>query len=241
MHAFPDSYPSYARTTHPAPLTTFPVGRVAQAILFFLEIGDRRGGYHFEIYRRSTDRRRVPRPRFVRVGLWVASGVLDAGWIETVLRAGRSAFCDFQLLSAAGFVEVQACANSVCAGTGASTARAKILAGWICGDAQSCACADERTHSGNGVDGTAATEAACFAQDAEAEEGRKRRTTTIGIRCGRRRVAVVLAGAILRFQRIQPGESERETKLHARESGDPETSEASERLAVEQLVGVHER
>jgi hypothetical protein len=29
--------------------------------------------------------------------------------------------------------------------------------------------------------------------------------------------------------------------VYAREPGDPETSEASERLAVEQLVGLHER
>jgi hypothetical protein len=50
-----------------------------------------------------------------------------------------------------------------------------------------------------------------------------------------------LAGAILRFQRVQPRESERETELNAREPGDSETGEASERLAVEQLVELRER
>ena len=47
--------------------------------------------------------------------------------------------------------------------------------------------------------------------------------------------------AILRFQRVQPGGSERETELYAREPGDSETGEASERLAVEQLVELHAR
>ena len=43
----------------------------------------------------------------------------------------------------------------------------------------------------------------------------------------------VLAGAVLRFQRLQQREEEGKVKLHECESGDSRTGETSERLGVE--------
>ena len=49
-------------------------------------------------------------------------------------------------------------------------------------------------------------------------------------------VAGVLAGAFLRFQRVQPGEEDGEVALYAREASDSRAGETSQGLAVEQLV-----
>jgi hypothetical protein len=65
-------------------------------MLFFLDMAKRGEACHFGIFRESRARRRVPHPRFVRVGLGVMFEAFDAGWIEAVLRAGRFAFCDVQ-------------------------------------------------------------------------------------------------------------------------------------------------
>src|SRR5215472_12675363 len=48
-----------------------------------------------------------------------------------------------------------------------------------------------------------------------------------------------LAGAFLRFQRVQREEEDREAELHARESDESQVGEASERLAMEQLGILH--
>jgi putative transposase len=88
---------------------------------------------------------------------------------------------------------------------------------------------------GNAIDGAAEVEAACGTQTAETPKASERGADAIAI-CGDRRTAAsVLAVAVLRFQCVQPRKEERKTELHARESGDSQTGEPSERLAVEQL------
>jgi len=108
-------------------------------------------------------------------------GVRDAGWVEAILRAGRSAFCDVQLLSAAGVVGDKACAKSFCKRIGRAAARAWIPAGWLCGDAEPRAFADERAEQGDGIDGAANAKAAGIAEDAEGKKARKRGATGVGI------------------------------------------------------------
>jgi REP element-mobilizing transposase RayT len=57
----------------------------------------------------------------------------------------------------------------------------------------------------------------------------------IPLRCVRGSFAAVLAASLLRFQRLESKEEDRETQLHARESGQEKAGGESEGLAVEQL------
>ena len=123
--------------------------------------------------------------------------VLRAGGIETVLRAGGSSFCDVQLLSQVDVVGDKTREESLRERACASAAGVWIPADWICGDAESCACADERAGEGDGIDGAANVEAAGIAKDAEAKKART--GGAVGVRVWRRgrRVAVILASAVL--------------------------------------------
>src|SRR5882724_318022 len=112
-------------------------------ILFVLDIAGQGRQYHFDRFRGSIGRRRVPHPRFVRVGLGVILGALHAGRIKAVLRTWRSAFCYVQLLSQVTVAGKQEGALSFCERTCPGAAGVWIPAGWLRGDAKSCAFADE--------------------------------------------------------------------------------------------------
>src|SRR5208337_5350765 len=53
--------------------------------------------------------------------------------------------------------------------------------------------------------------------------------------------AAILATQILRLQRVQRQKETRETRIHARESGDTRAGATSEGLALEQFLLLHER
>src|SRR5260370_33930521 len=111
----------------------------------------------------------------------------------------------------------------------------------VCRDAGTRAPADGRAEERYAVEGTASAEAGGFPGAA-----RKRKEAGAG------EVAVAvfpdgdgcggdLAKTVIRLQRVERGEAEREAAIHARESRETKTGAASERLGVEQLVALLER
>ncbi len=179
------------------------------------------------------------------VGGWVLGflrlGVCDAERTEAHLRPWSSAFSHVQLLSAVAAAEDGARAAVVRAGTWAGLRGVRISAGGICGDARACAFADQRAEERHALDGVADVEAARVAEDAEEEPEGLSETTAVGV-CGAvGRPARILAGALLRLQRLHEREKTREAGVHAQQSGDAETGGTCEGLALEQLVVLRER
>ena len=173
----------------------------------------------------------VPHPRFLRVGIlvWNAKGT------EAVLRAGSSSFSDVQLLPAVAVAGDTASKKLVRQGTAQGSARVWVPSGGLRGDAESCASVDRRAKEGHAVDSVADAQATRLPED---EEERTRATEGAAfseISEVHHGAATVLAAAVLRFQRVQPQEEERETGVHARESCRARTGEASKGLAVEQF------
>ena len=152
----------------------------------------------------------------------------DAGWTETLLWQRQSAFYCVQFLSAAAAAEDSARTGRFRERIGKSARGDGVSATRICGNAGACTSLDERAEAGNAVDGAAEVEAACGAETAKARKAAARGADAIAV-CGDGRTAVgVLAGAVLRFQRVQKGEEDGETEhlhawtqsgQHARESG----------------------
>src|SRR6266403_4479422 len=180
------------------------------------------GEYHFHNSSGSSVTG-VPHPRFLRVGIlvWNAKGT------EAVLRARSSSFSDVQLLPAVGVARGSASKKLVHQGIAQSSARVWIPSGGLRGDAKSCASVDQRAKEGHAVDSVADAQAARLPEDEErtrATEG----ATFSEVSEFHHGPATVLAAAVLRFQRVQPQEKERETGVHARESCGSRTRGASE-------------
>jgi len=180
----------------------------------------------------------VPQVRCGNLGLGAdvsCGGVCHASGTEAVLRQRPFAFYNLQLLSAAATIEDGARSGYFRERAWESARRDGVSSARICGDAGTCTPLDERAAAGNALDSAAQVEAARGAETAEAAKAVVRGADAIAF-CGDGRTAAgILAGAVLRFQCVQPREEERKTELYARESGDSRTGEASERLAVEQL------
>ena len=119
--------------------------------------------------------------------------------IETPLRARRSAFHCVLLLSPAAVSGNGPSKKSVSESSGRSPRHISVPADWIRAHAGARACVNERTHAGDAVHGVAEVEAA---RGAEASKGSERGADTIAV-CGEGgTVASVLAGEVLRFQRV---------------------------------------
>ena len=162
-------------------------------------------------------------------------GISHADGTAALLRQRSFAFYYAQLLSAAAAVEDGARAGHFRERAGEIARRDGVSSPRLRGDAGACTSLDERAATGNAFDGAAEAEAACSAETAEAPKAGVRGAAAIAFRGDQRTAASVLAGAVLRFQRVQPRKEEGEVELHARESGDLRTGETSERLAMEQL------
>ncbi len=179
----------------------------------------------------------VPHPRFLRVGVlvWNAKGT------EAPLRARPSSFSDVQLLPAVAVAGECASKKLVRQGTAQGSARVWVPSGGLRGDAESCASVDRRAKEGHAVDSVADAQATRLSEDEAEREGGAKGATFSEISEVHHRAAAVLAAAVLRFQRVQPQEEERETGVHARESCGARTREASEGLALEQFFILCER
>jgi len=68
------------------------------------------------------------------LGGWVL-GLLDASWIEALLRPRGSALCDVQLLPPTAFAGIAACADRICEGTRESAREVWVPVVGVCGDA----------------------------------------------------------------------------------------------------------
>ena len=90
-----------------------------------------------------------------------------------------------------------------------------------------------------GVEGASGVEAASVTGHARKEETRFKRPAFLEVRRCDEGGSPLLAAAVLRLQRVQREEEDREAELHARESDESQVGEASERLAVEQLGILH--
>jgi hypothetical protein len=178
-------------------------------------------------------------PRFV-VGTWVLGltflsvGYVHASGVAALLRQRSFAFRNLQLLPATAAVEDGALSGHFCERGGKSARRNGISPARLCGDAEACASVDERT-TGNALGSAAQVEAACGTETAEAPKIGMYGADAIAFYGDGGTAPGVLAGAVLRFQCVQPREEEGKVELHAREPSDSRTREASERLAVEQL------
>ena len=175
----------------------------------------------------------MPHPFWKKGGLYFSS---DAEKSETTLRKRRSAFHYFQLLRKKGAPGDRSGAESFCESNGRSEGTIRVLASGLCVDAGACAFVGERTEERNAFQDSAGVEAESVAGDAREEKARF--TGTVGAKVSERtwRVEAILAKEILRLQRLEREEAEREIRVHARESGEAETGGASEGLAMEQLV-----
>src|SRR5712664_4082531 len=173
----------------------------------------------------------VPHARVLRVGVlvWNAKGT------EALLRARSSSFSDVQLLPAVAVARDSASKKLVCQGTAQGSARVWIPSGGLRGDAESCASVDQRAKEGDSLDGAADAQATRLPEDEGEGAGDAEGATFPEISEVHHGAAAVLAATVLRFQRVQTPEEERETGVHARESGSARTREASEGLALEQF------
>ena len=128
-------------------------------------------------------------------------GVGDAEGIATLLRARASPFHYLQLLPAIAAAEERAGTRRLRRRTCESSRGNGFSTGRICGDAGACASIDERAATRDTFDGVAETQAARGAKDAQAEE-ECAGANAVAVRRVWRAVESVLAGAVLRFQRL---------------------------------------
>jgi len=103
------------------------------------------------------------------------------------------------------------------------------------GDARACALASERAEGRNAFDGDAEIEDPRSSEIAEGKKANGPRADGIAVCRAARTAAVVLAGAVSRFQCVQRKKEVGKAEVYAQESSKTGTGEASERLAVEQL------
>src|SRR5712664_2265556 len=188
-------------------------------------------GYH---YRNSLGRalKRVPRPRFLRVGVLV----LHAEETQALLWSRRAALSYFQLLPPTAAARFGPSTPPLRERTRQGPQGVRLPFGGICGDAQPRAFVDERAEKGHSLDRAANAEAARFPETAKKEKPCAKGTTAHSVPEIRERPAELLAAAILRFQRVQREEAEGEAGLYARESSESLFSQTPQGLAVEQLV-----
>src|SRR5260370_24211209 len=111
----------------------------------------------------------------------------------------------------------------------------------VCGRAGTRARAGERAEERYAVEGTASAEAEGFTGGAGKRKGAGAGAVAVAVFPDGDGCGGVLAKTVLRLQRVERGEAEREAGIHARESRETKTGAASERLGVEQLVALLER
>ena len=129
-------------------------------------------------------------------------GISHADGTAALLRQRSFAFYYAQLISAAAAVEDGTRTGHSRERIGESTGRDGVSSARLCGNAGARASLDERAATGNAVDGFAQVEAARGAETAEAPKVGVRRADAIAPWEDSRTAASVLAGAVLRFQRV---------------------------------------
>jgi len=123
-----------------------------------------------------------------------------------------------------------------CSRACASAHRVRILACWICGHAGARASPDQRAKQRHTFHGVADVETAGFQEIAEATTQKPRGTIPARLSRTGGEAESLLAGALLRLQRVHQPEEAGETGLHAPQSVVPWIGKTPERLAVEQLA-----
>src|SRR6266852_6113412 len=127
-------------------------------------------GYH---YRNSLGRalKRVPRPRFLRVGVLV----LHSEETQELLRSRRTALSYFQLLPPTAAARYGPGTHPLRERTRQGPQGVRLPFGGIRGDAQPRAFVDERAEKGHSLDRAANAEAARFPENAKEEEPHAKR------------------------------------------------------------------
>jgi len=167
---------------------------------------------------------------------FVSSGFRDAGGTAANLRPRASALYHLQLLPAAATTEDLPCARRLCDRVGkAARPDGFQLIGYVV--------MPEHVHLllSEPPQGTPSM----VLQKLKLRMARKLRKRKRTVRPGQSAIAVrtagttaagLLAGAFLRFQRVQQRQEEREAPVYARQSSASQTGEPSQGFAVEQLV-----
>ena len=142
-------------------------------------------------------------------------GVRDARWAKTHLWPGPSSFYYVQLLPAAAAIEN--CAGARCARSRACAGarRVWISACGVCGHAGTCASVNQRAEKRHAFDGTANVEAAGLQEAAKETAKKLRGTASTNLSGAGGQHPIVLAGALLRLQRVYKPEEEGKTGLYA--------------------------
>jgi len=170
----------------------------------------------------------------VRVFLRCAFSEGYAQCSEASLRARRPSFRYLQLLSAETAAGDGSREESLGEDSGGSAATACVPLNRICGDAGTRTSAAQRTSQEGPVEDFAGVETESRAGAIEAKTS-DRRTVVVAVRGECERGSAFLAATILRLQCVEREEVERETRIHACESGAEKAGATSEGLALEQL------
>lgn len=155
---------------------------------------------------------------------------------RTALRFWPLAFHHLQLLPADASSCVPQVSRHIAEDSQPSAGPLRFRFVWVRGDAGAYPPTYQRAQYGRSVDGDESVEAASLARPPAEEEvqSRGRSNASLG-RTGCKTSRAFLAEAILRFQRVERAETEREDELHALQSGEERIGRESERLEMEQL------